>query len=86
MLLTNTFINAIILKALGSNWHDSLYSGVLLAQIGEFSFILASVGYQSGIIEGYSYQMTIAVASISLLVSPLWIAGAKRLLTARTDR
>lgn len=83
VLVTNTFINAIILRALGSSWHDSLYSGALLAQIGEFSFILASMGFQAGIIEGFSYQMTIAVTSVSLLVSALWIAGAKSLLKSR---
>lgn len=80
VFLTNTFINAFVLKALGESWHDSFYSAALLAQIGEFSFILASVGIQAGIIEQFSYQVTIATIALSLLVSPLWISGSKRLL------
>ena len=80
VLLTNTFINALILRALGDTWRISLYSAALLAQIGEFSFVLASVGLQSGIIEGFSYQMTIAVIALSLLLSPAWIAASKVLL------
>jgi CPA2 family monovalent cation:H+ antiporter-2 len=80
VLLTNTFINAFILKALGDSWRTSLYSAALLAQIGEFSFVLASVGLQAGIIEEFSYQMTIAVIALTLLLSPAWIAAAKALV------
>lgn len=80
VLLTNTFINAGVLRALGSTWRESLYSGALLAQIGEFSFVLASVGVQANIIQDFSYQMTIAVIAISLLFSPSWIGLMKRLL------
>lgn len=58
----------------------SLYAGSMLAQIGEFSFVLAAIGRQAQIINDYAYQMTIAVIALSLLISPLWIAGARRLL------
>ena len=80
VLLTNTFINAVVLKLLGNTWQTSLYSGALLAQIGEFSFVLAAVGLQVGLIQGFSYQMTIAVIALSLLLSPTWISASKRLL------
>ncbi len=79
VLITNTFINAGIIRLLGSNWRDSLYSGALLAQVGEFSFVLASVGLQANIIQGFAYQLTIAVIAISLLFSPGWIAMFKKL-------
>jgi CPA2 family monovalent cation:H+ antiporter-2 len=85
VFLTNTFINAVVLKALGESWQISLYSAALLAQIGEFSFVLASVGIQAGLIEGFSYQMTIAVIALSLLVSPAWIAASKKLLRVDTS-
>lgn len=80
VLTTNTFINAVVLKLLGDTWRISLYSGALLAQVGEFSFVLAAVGLQVGIIQGFSYQMTIAVIALSLLLSPAWISASKRLL------
>jgi CPA2 family monovalent cation:H+ antiporter-2 len=79
VLLTNTFINAGILRALGDDWRTSLYSGAMLAQIGEFSFILISVGLQATLVSQYGYQMTIAVISLSLVLSPIWISGMKRL-------
>jgi len=79
VLITNTFINAISLKLLNVNWRDSLYSGALLAQIGEFSFVLASIGLQANLITQYAHQMTIAVIVLSLFVSPLWIALFKKI-------
>ena len=46
ILLSNLFINAIILKLLKQTWRESLYAGSVLSPIGEFSFILAAIGYQ----------------------------------------
>lgn len=80
VIITNTFINGTILRMLGDSWRDSLYAGTLLSQIGEFSFVLAAVGIQAHIISSYSYQMTIAVISISLLISPPWIMLVKLVL------
>ena len=84
VIITNTFINGAILRLLGENWRDSLYAGTLLSQIGEFSFILAAVGIQAHIISDYGYQMTIAVISISLLISPLYIMSVKLILKHKT--
>lgn len=75
---TNLLINAAILKTLGEEWNVSLYGGALLSQIGEFSFLIAAVGYQTHIINGTGYQMTISVISLTLLFSPLWIATIKK--------
>ena len=80
VIITNTFINGAVLRMLGDSWRDSLYAGTLLSQIGEFSFVLAAVGIQSNIITGYGYQMTIAVISVSLLMSPPWIMFIKLIL------
>jgi CPA2 family monovalent cation:H+ antiporter-2 len=84
VLLTNTFINALILKGLGNDWPVSLYSGALLSQVGEFSFVLATVGLQVGLINDYAYQTTIALIALSLLVSPLWIKTSKGLISRFT--
>jgi CPA2 family monovalent cation:H+ antiporter-2 len=52
----------------------------MLAQIGEFSFVLAAVGLTEGIISGIAYQYTIAVIALSLLISPFWIRAGRRIL------
>ncbi|MDH3475664.1 MAG: cation:proton antiporter, partial [Rhodospirillales bacterium] len=80
VVVANTAINAWVMRLLGRSWRDSFYAGALLSQIGEFSFVLAAVGWQAGAINDFGYQMTIAIIAISLLVSPAWIALAKRVL------
>jgi CPA2 family monovalent cation:H+ antiporter-2 len=80
VLVSNTVLNGIILRFLGYRWRESLYAGAMLGQIGEFSFVLAAVGLTTGIIGEIAYQYTIVVITLSLLVSPFWILGARRLL------
>lgn len=79
VLLGNTAINALIFHALGDPWRYSVYAGAHLAQIGEFSFVLAAVGNQSGLITSFEYQLVIAVISATLVLSPAWIGLVRRL-------
>lgn len=79
-LLINTFINAGILKMSDFSWKESICTGALLSQIGEFSFVLAAVGKQSNIINGYGYQLAICVIALSLLISPLWLTSCKKMI------
>jgi K+:H+ antiporter len=70
----NTVINAAVLKGLGSSTRRSLYAGALLSQVGEFSFVLVSIGLSANVIAEHDYRMLIAVIALSLLLSPPWIA------------
>ncbi len=71
--LSNHGINAISLRLLGNTWKESLIGGSFLAQIGEFSFVLATIGLQQGIITNYGYQITIIVIAITIFISPFWV-------------
>jgi CPA2 family monovalent cation:H+ antiporter-2 len=82
--LLNTLVNSCILRLLGGSWTESFYAGVLLSQIGEFSFILAAVGKQAGIVTNYGYQLSISVITLSLIMSPIWILGFKRVFLSGT--
>jgi CPA2 family monovalent cation:H+ antiporter-2 len=77
VLVANTLLNGTLLRVLGRSWREGFYAGALLAQIGEFSFVLAAVGFQAGVITGESYQTTVAVIAIGLLISPAWIKLVK---------
>lgn len=77
--IINTFINAFILRIFHISWRRSLYTGAILAQIGEFSFVLAAVGWQVKMISETGYQISLAVISVTLLLSPLWIISFRRL-------
>ncbi|NQV47341.1 MAG: cation:proton antiporter [Rhodospirillaceae bacterium] len=80
VILVNTFVNAAALVSLGRDWKKSLYTGAILSQIGEFSFVLAAVGFQMGIVGEFAYQMSIAVIVMSLLLSPAWIYSVELFL------
>lgn len=80
VLLTNTLINAVIFRLLGGSWRRSLYAGALLSQVGEFSFVLAAVGLQAGLISDFGYQLALAVIALSLLGSTICITALKPLL------
>lgn len=77
--LTNTFINAGILRLLKANWRKSLYGGAILSQIGEFSFVLIAVGYKTQIIAEFGYKLAISIISLSLMLSPAWIIFMKKI-------
>jgi CPA2 family monovalent cation:H+ antiporter-2 len=85
VLLTNTLINAGILRVLGRSWRSSIYVGAILAQIGEFSFLLAAVGRESAIITEVAYQATLAVIIVTMALSPAWIGAFGRLTRAKLD-
>ena len=57
----------------------SLVSGLGLAQVGEFSFVLASVGRPLGLFAANNYQLFLAASVLSMLLAPLLIAIAPKL-------
>ena len=77
ILIVSTAINAIVLRVGKRSFRDSWYGGFLLSQIGEFSFVLASVGMAGGIWSEGREQVAYAIIAISLIVSPLWIGMGK---------
>jgi CPA2 family monovalent cation:H+ antiporter-2 len=44
--------------------------GVAVAQVGEFSFLLAQQGQESGLLRGDPYQVFLAVSVLSMIVTP----------------
>ncbi|MDM8003267.1 MAG: cation:proton antiporter [Bacteroidota bacterium] len=65
--------------ALGHNFPGTVAVGLSLAQVGEFSFILAGLGLMHNIITPEHYQLFLAVAITSMALSPLLIQAAKPL-------
>ncbi|HAK56328.1 MAG: cation:proton antiporter [Vicinamibacterales bacterium] len=54
-----------------------LISGISLAQIGEFSFVLAAAGLPLGLFAGDDYQVFLTVAALSMMATPFLIAAAR---------
>jgi monovalent cation:H+ antiporter-2, CPA2 family len=69
----------------GHGRRTAMKAGMSLAQIGEFSFIIASVGVASGVIRSWLYPVAIGVSAITTLTTPLLIKLSNR-AAASIDR
>jgi CPA2 family monovalent cation:H+ antiporter-2 len=74
-----TGLNVVFIRVMGQPWPRAFLSGALLAQLGEFSFVLAALGLSAGAIDDASHRLIVAVTVLSLLASPFWLATARRL-------
>lgn len=59
--------------ASGEGLKVSLQAGFSLAQIGEFSFIIATLGMQLGVISDFIYPIIVAVSVITTFTTPYFI-------------
>jgi len=60
--------------ALGYPLRTAVMTGLALAQVGEFSFIIAQSGFDSGILPSEIYQMFLIVALLTMAATPFVIA------------
>ena len=62
--------------AAGQNLNISMHCGFSLAQIGEFSFIIASLGMSLGVISDFLYPIIVAVSVVTTFTTPFFIMVA----------
>ncbi|MBM4128082.1 MAG: sodium:proton exchanger [Nitrospira sp.] len=55
---------------------SAIMAGLALAQVGEFSFILAQVGEDQGLLSGAPYQIFLAVSVCSMIITPFLMQAA----------
>lgn len=55
----------------GYSGKTAVYSALALIQIGEFSFVLAKVGVDNGLVSDHVYSLTLAGALVTILLTPL---------------
>jgi len=72
-MLLKTVLNFYVLRWQGMPKEEAYVTGAVLAQVGEFSFILAAIGLSAGTIQDDGYKYVVAVISLSLLATPLWL-------------
>jgi len=66
---------------LGHTFRGTIMVGLALAQIGEFSFILAKTGQSYSILPDFYYQLFLSVTIMSMAASPFLIMISKPLAT-----
>jgi len=79
VLLVKSAVNLFILRILGEPWPRAFLAGILLSQVGEFSFVIAGAGVAVATVGIEGHRLIVAVIALSLVVSPLWLMTARRL-------
>ncbi len=84
-LILSLVIITLVIKALvssaaalvaGATLEDALKTGFTLSQVGEFAFIIASVGVTLGVMPKHIYPVVIAASVITTFTTPYWIKAA----------
>lgn len=78
VLVVKSLANIIILRLVGLSWTDAFQAGLIIGQLGEFSFVLAAVGVAASVLDPVGYKLSISVIVLSLLLSPLWLSTIRR--------
>ncbi|KUO68526.1 MAG: hypothetical protein APF80_07515 [Alphaproteobacteria bacterium BRH_c36] len=85
-LLLKSVANILILRLVGMDWSTAYQAGLIMGQIGEFSFVLAAVGLANGVLDPVGYKLAISVVVLSLLFSPIWMQAVKHAHEATEQR
>jgi CPA2 family monovalent cation:H+ antiporter-2 len=70
VLLVKFFAGAVAVLAASLPPRSAIMTGIALAQVGEFSFILAQVGQDNNLLSGAPYQIFLAVSVCSMIITP----------------
>ncbi|MFA7483375.1 MAG: cation:proton antiporter, partial [Vulcanimicrobiota bacterium] len=79
VLVGKGFLMAVITRAFGYKRIIPLAVGLSMPQVGEFSFVLARVGRESGGLQEDVYYIVISVAVLTMALTPFSSAPASRL-------
>ena len=78
IVLLKFFVVVVIVRGMGISSRTALISGMTLAQIGEFSFVLIGVGLSAGLLSEYLFQLFLASSILSMILAPPLIILAPR--------
>src|SRR5262249_19761364 len=63
----------------GRGTRSALRAGLCMAQVGEFSFIIAGLGVASGATRAEFYPLVVGISTLTVFISPTLIARAEPL-------
>ncbi len=74
IVFLKTLTSTIAIFLTGHNLRIALHGGLVLAQIGEFSFILSVAALKTGLINDSIYQFFLSSAVVTMMLTPLFIS------------
>ncbi|GHT91801.1 hypothetical protein FACS1894122_04760 [Alphaproteobacteria bacterium] len=73
-----TIINIFVLRSCKFSLKESFVISVLLANVGEFSFMLVSAAGKGGLVNTAGVKFLVSLTTLSLFLSPFWLIFAER--------
>ena len=65
----------------GQSPETALRGGISLAPIGEFSFIIASLGISLGVMDSYLYPLIVAASILTIIITPVLIKNQDKIIS-----
>jgi CPA2 family monovalent cation:H+ antiporter-2 len=78
IIVTKVFGTVMGALLAGQNLKNSVQSGMSLAQIGEFSFIIATLGISLKVTSDFLYPIAVAVSALTTFTTPYLIKNSER--------
>ncbi len=75
-LIVKSFFSTLGVTLSGQSLRTSVRCGCSLAQIGEFSFIIATLGISLGVMSGFIYPIIVSVSVITTITTPYFIRSS----------
>lgn len=79
VIFLKTIIAGFVAFVLGYPFKTTITVGLILSQVGEFSFVLSKIGIDNQLLGHYHYQLFLSVTIISMSAAPFIIMGARPL-------
>jgi len=67
-------VAALLIRASGASPEESRMSGALLANAGEFSFVLIGVALDRGVVDNEVFSVVVAATAVSIVAAPVVVA------------
>lgn len=80
VITVKAFIGGAVTALAGHSWKVAILTGVTIAQVSEFSFVLAKLGLKVGLLDSKTNQLVLAVAILSMFCTPAVIALGHKLV------
>ncbi|UCF81400.1 MAG: cation:proton antiporter [Acidobacteriota bacterium] len=72
-------VTTLVVRLFQSSWKEASATGVTLAQIGEFSFVLAVIAVGHGVVGPERFRLFVSAVPVTLLLTPYLVAMAPAL-------
>ncbi|WP_431636763.1 cation:proton antiporter [Dyella sp. KULCS107] len=80
VILGKTVVCSVGMFAIGHDPRTAVRTGVSMAQIGEFSFVIATLGLSLGAVSDFIYPVAVAVSVLCMAASPYLVRSADGLV------